>query len=202
MKAKGILFRMVTAVFLISTLLFSSVSISIAADDGADGVYDQAAQYDSYKKGLSEYILTVSPGVGTVMAEQMAEKFIASGKAHGVEPKLLMAISKHESRFSSGATARDGGIGLMQVMPGTGRRFGASRESLYDPQTNIDVGASVLAANMRTFNGDWNKALAAYAYGEGRVKKGRYTLTHANRFQGTYYQIKEFLVARGYPTAA
>ncbi len=156
---------------------------------------------ERYRQGLGAYILTISPGLGAAAAEQLADKFIAAGVAQGVDEKLLMSICRHESRFSSGATAPDGGIGLMQIMPATGSRFGASRAALYEPQTNINVGAAVLATNMKTFGGDWNKALAAYAYGEGRVKRGQYTLSHANRFQGTYYQIKEFLAANGYPTS-
>ncbi len=56
--------------------------------------------------------------------------------------RLLAAQINKESRFDPTTTSWAGAIGLMQVMPKTGSRFGAS--NLKDPAQNIEAGSNYL----------------------------------------------------------
>lgn len=92
----------------------------------------------------------------------------AAAHAYGVPHALLLAVMHAESNFNPAARSPVGAVGLMQVMPPTGRRYGVHRD-LDDPLTNIDVGARYLRDLLRLFDGDTALAVAAYNAGEGAV---------------------------------
>lgn len=89
---------------------------------------------------------------------------------HGVDPKLVQAVIQVESAFAVSARSPKGALGLMQVMPATGARFGArSPEHLLDPAVNIDVGVRYLRVLGEQFGNRTELVLAAYNAGEGAV---------------------------------
>lgn len=88
---------------------------------------------------------------------------------HAVSADLVRAVVKVESNFQPHARSPKGAIGLMQVMPATGRRFGAV--DLHDPRTNIQAGTRYLRWLLTRFGDDMTLALAAYNAGEGAVEK-------------------------------
>ncbi len=90
------------------------------------------------------------------------------GREFGLEPALLMAITRVESGFHDRARSHAGARGLMQIMPATGQTFSCGR--LHDPQANIRCGARVLAHELKRFNGNKIYALAAYNGGAGYVR--------------------------------
>ena len=59
----------------------------------------------------------------------------------------------------------------MQIMPGTGARFGVARDALYDPATNIETGARLLKSLQKRYGKDFDLILAAYNAGEGAVAR-------------------------------
>jgi soluble lytic murein transglycosylase-like protein len=88
---------------------------------------------------------------------------------HAVSADLVRAVVKVESNFQPHARSPKGAIGLMQVMPATGKRFGAV--DLHDPRTNIQAGTRYLRWLLTRFGEDLTLALAAYNAGEGAVEK-------------------------------
>jgi soluble lytic murein transglycosylase-like protein len=74
-----------------------------------------------------------------------------------------------ESGFNSRAVSKRGAVGLMQLMPATANRFGAS--NLYDPKQNIRAGAQYLKFLMDRFGQNVRLALAAYNAGEEAVDR-------------------------------
>jgi soluble lytic murein transglycosylase-like protein len=100
----------------------------------------------------------------------MALSPIISEAAHAadVDSALLMAVIEVESGGNPLAVSPKGATGLMQLMPATGARHGAS--NLFDPRQNIAAGARYLKELLRQFGG-LPLALAAYNAGEGAVQK-------------------------------
>lgn len=108
---------------------------------------------------------------GTLLARAAQYDAIIEGAAAGaaVEANLLRAVIVVESGFNSRALSRRGAVGLMQVMPATGSRFGVA--DLYDPGQNVHAGASYLKFLMDKFGHDVQLVLAAYNAGEEAVTR-------------------------------
>ncbi len=90
-------------------------------------------------------------------------------RRHDVAPHLVRAVIKVESNFQPQARSPKGAVGLMQVMPATGRRFGAA--DLRDPRSNLSAGTQYLRWLLNRFDEDLTLALAAYNAGEGAVER-------------------------------
>jgi hypothetical protein len=87
----------------------------------------------------------------------------------GVDFHLIKAIIKAESEFNPHAVSPQGALGLMQVMPCTGRELGV--RNLFDPRANIFTGVRYYKKLLMQVKGDHRLALAAYNAGINRVKK-------------------------------
>jgi soluble lytic murein transglycosylase-like protein len=91
-------------------------------------------------------------------------------RRHALDPHLVAAVVYVESRGQARARSPKGALGMMQVMPGTGRRYGVQDPaSLLDPATNLDTGARYLRDLLAMFPGRLDLTLAAYNAGEGAV---------------------------------
>lgn len=97
-------------------------------------------------------------------------------KAHELDPYLLAALVAQESTFDPAIRSSANAIGLMQILPSTGRqyarRLGISRFSssrLTNPEINVRIGASYFARLVEEFGGA-HFALASYNAGESRVR--------------------------------
>lgn len=90
-------------------------------------------------------------------------------KKNDIQPELLAAVVKTESRFVPTARSNRGAQGLMQLVPKTGRWMGA--KNLMNPAENVAAGAKYLKYLNDRFDGDQTKVLAAYNSGEGNVRR-------------------------------
>jgi len=90
-----------------------------------------------------------------------------------LSPALVEAIARVESDFNPNEVSEKGALGLLQVMPATGRRFGVGRERLFDPEANLAAGTAYLAWLLDYYRGDLDLAIAAYNAGEGAVDRYR-----------------------------
>jgi Transglycosylase SLT domain/Domain of unknown function (DUF4124) len=86
---------------------------------------------------------------------------------NGVEERLLHAVIQTESAYNAGAISPAGAVGLMQLMPGTARRYGVLNRT--DPSQNIDGGTRYLKDLLGMFNHNLDLAVAAYNAGENAV---------------------------------
>jgi soluble lytic murein transglycosylase-like protein len=103
------------------------------------------------------------------------DRIAAAARAAGVPASLLFGLIRQESVFTENAKSRSGALGLMQVMPSTGRLLfrkenGKGRPDLNDPAANLRLGARYLRQLLDAFSGDTAAALAAYNAGPGRVR--------------------------------
>ena len=83
-----------------------------------------------------------------------------------LSPALIEALVWQESRWRADAVSPVGARGLAQLMPGTARDLGVDPR---DPYANLEGGARYLRAQLDRFDGDIERALAAYNAGPGRV---------------------------------
>jgi peptidoglycan lytic transglycosylase len=97
------------------------------------------------------------------------------GAARGVDPYLLAALVAQESNFDPTVVSSAQAIGLMQVLPSTGRAYAKvlglrafSSRKLNDPEVNVQIGTTLFANTVKRFGGVYF-ALAAYNAGDGRV---------------------------------
>lgn len=94
-----------------------------------------------------------------------------------IDQFLVYAVISQESAFNETVVSRAGAIGLMQIMPNTGKTAASKlslnsfiKDDLLQPDTNIKIGAWYLKEVLREFNGNIILALAAYNAGPHVVK--------------------------------
>jgi soluble lytic murein transglycosylase-like protein len=90
-------------------------------------------------------------------------------KKNDLAPELVAAVVHTESKFVPTARSQAGAIGLMQLVPKTGRWMGA--RDLTNPAQNIAAGAKYLRYLSNRFGGDEQKTIAAFNAGEGNVRR-------------------------------
>ncbi|MFQ5664561.1 MAG: transglycosylase SLT domain-containing protein [Terriglobia bacterium] len=106
-----------------------------------------------------------------------------------LDPYLVAALIRQESRFEAQAVSSAGALGLMQLMPGTARYLARRRRlaqsRILDSAFNIRLGTGYLAQLLRRFGGNLEKAVAAYNGGGTRVSEWA--------AQGAYPEPAEFV---------
>jgi soluble lytic murein transglycosylase-like protein len=114
------------------------------------------------------------------VAEQVKENFFktqvpfgsiiySEARKNNLPPELVAAVVQQESKFKPTARSGAGAMGLMQLVPRTGRWMGAT--DLMNPTQNIAAGAKYLKYLTEQFHGDQQNAIAAYNAGEGAVRR-------------------------------
>lgn len=97
-------------------------------------------------------------------------------KAENLNVTMVASLIKTESNFNKDAVSKKGAIGLMQILPATGKwicetyfDFEFDESMLYEPETNIKIGTKYLSYLFTKFD-DEVAVLACYNAGEGVVK--------------------------------
>jgi soluble lytic murein transglycosylase-like protein len=90
-------------------------------------------------------------------------------RRHGLDPDLVIAVVSVESGFRPQAVSPKGAQGLMQLMPRTAESLGVV--DAFDPEENLDGGVRHLVQLLTQYDGDVERALAAYNAGEGAVRR-------------------------------
>lgn len=95
-----------------------------------------------------------------------------------IDPMLVYAVIKNESKFNPFARSHRGACGLMQITPKTGeyiakllKEEGYNESHLLIPEISIRYGCFYIAKLSKNYGGDIATTLAAYNAGEGNVKK-------------------------------
>ena len=129
---------------------------------------------------------------------------------NGLDPLLVVAVIRTESSFDTYAVSPVGAMGLMQVMPDTGKwllqKRGAKlgrRSNLFDSELNIELGTAYLADLIARF-GSVEKALLAYNAGPAgaakiladRRARNRYLAGYPRKVLGELKRLKSAAEAR------
>ena len=102
-------------------------------------------------------------------AHAYAPQVDAAAAEYKVDSALLHAVISVESGYNASALSPKGAQGLMQLMPGTARRYDVADP--FDPQENIRGGAKYLRDLLSQFDNKLDLAVAAYNAGENAVLK-------------------------------
>ena len=101
-----------------------------------------------------------------------------AARRHGLDPNLLLAVMRVESVYQRQIISYAGAVGLMQIMPRTGRliadRLGRdtfTTADLLEPEVNIEFAAWYLASLIERFDGRLPLAIASYNGGPHNVRK-------------------------------
>lgn len=124
---------------------------------------------------VADKSLAISPTSSKKPTRQKAaiEKYndiIATAAAtNKIDPNLVKAVIMQESGGNPNAISSKGAKGLMQIMDGTAKMLGVTNP--FDIKQNIEGGVKYLASLINKFEGNIQKALAAYNAGPGAVQK-------------------------------
>lgn len=115
-------------------------------------------------------------------ASRWEREIQAASVEAGVDAALLRALVTAESGGRPDAVSRRGAQGLLQLLPATAeeeaRRLGWSEPDLFDPATNLTLGAMYLARLLRRYDGQEAFAVAAYNAGPTAVDRWRARAPH------------------------
>jgi soluble lytic murein transglycosylase len=103
---------------------------------------------------------------------------LASAKQNELDPAWVYGVIRQESAFSTDARSSAGALGLMQLMPATGKSTAKLIKSplrdlgeLLNADKNIQLGSAYLRQVLNTNNGNEMLATASYNAGPGRVRQ-------------------------------
>lgn len=109
---------------------------------------------------------------------RLARVIVEEARARDLAPDLVMAVIEVESTGYHLAESHVGALGLMQLLPSTGKemaeRIGVEwrgPDTLFDPIANVRLGTAYLRELADRYDGDVNVALAAYNWGPGRIDR-------------------------------
>ena len=99
----------------------------------------------------------------TTYYQQIAEQ---AAIANGFDPKVFLAQIQAESGWNPNARSPAGAIGIAQIIPETAASWGVDPTN---PVDSLKAAAKAMGGYLRTYGGDYAKALAAYNAGPGAV---------------------------------
>jgi soluble lytic murein transglycosylase-like protein len=119
-------------------------------------------------------------------------------KRHRLPTALIHAVITAESAYDASAVSSAGAVGLMQLMPGTAKRYGVSNRR--DPRSNVLGGTRYLKDLLGMFDNNLVLALAAYNAGENAVIRNGHkippyeeTQTYVRRVLKYYNDYKKIM---------
>ncbi len=159
------------------------------------GHYDRALEY--MKHSAPNYFAVDIPDLPRKYWEALFPKpywsdLKKSSSANGLDPYLVASLIRQESEFNPNAVSRANAVGLMQLLPKTGKavakevklkRYNATQ--LYSPAVNMELGTRYFRGMVDKFGGSFEYALAAYNAGSERVDEWL--------AQGKYRDPQEFV---------
>jgi len=115
----------------------------------------------------------------SVDKDDLARFLITESKRYNFDPFFIVSVIFAESHLDNYAVSRVGALGLMQIMPETGRRLVTGLgykwqgiNQLFDPYLNIHLGIYYLYKLRQEFKNP-HHFLAAYNEGPARIRRKR-----------------------------
>ena len=146
--------------------------------------------------------------------KELALSIVEESERLSMDPLFVASVIHAESTFRHNARSKVGALGLMQIMPATGRwisrteqiNWKGSQSLISDPAYNIRLGISYLKQLEKQFGGDRRLALIAYNWGPTNLTRAlkersatpkvskRYAekiLAYSKQWKDEYANVKE-----------
>ena len=145
-------------------------------------------------------------GLNDTIELRLAEVILEESLKHDVDPLLVMALIRTESTFDNWAQSHKGALGLMQIMPETGRWVAGEFDiewggegTLFDPYQNVRLGIRYYSVLRERYGNDTRLTLTAYNEGptrlSRRIRRGRKPpRRYASKVLAHYRDFKESAV--------
>lgn len=162
-------------------------------------VYEDEADYlRAEQLGVAEAVR--ASGLPERQQRRLAVSIVREAERNNLDPLLVVALIRCESSFNNYAVSGVGAMGLMQVMPDTGKYLAdkagyqlGRHTNLFDFETNVNLGTAYLADLIGRF-GSVEGALVAYNAGPGLAKRILAKKANRVKFMAGYPAkvVKEF----------
>lgn len=157
------------------------------------------------EKKIFEILSGFKTGLDKNQEKKLASFIHQESRRYGFDPELIIAVISTESSFYNWSISPKGAVGLMQIIPTTGKQVAEmndivwhGKDPLFDPFLNIRLGIHYLWMLYLKF-GDIHLALTAYNHGPAKVirwlKAGETIPTNYSGKVLAYYE--QFLNLRG-----
>ena len=152
----------------------SPLALGGSSSDLAAGEAPWTPEVPAIESALRELAPPLSR-LSRLEAGRVARTLVAEARRASFSPEFVLAVIRVESGGDPRAVSPKGALGLMQLMPTTGRAVAAELglrwegpETLFDPVANVRMGVAYLE-RLRARYGNLSIALTAYNWGPTRV---------------------------------
>ncbi len=154
------------------------------------------------KNRIFDVISSYSTGLDMDALNKIPQWIYDESVKYDFDPLFLTALIITESSFNNWAQSHRGALGLMQIRPQTGLAMAyetnlvwQGKPTLFEPASNIALGAYYLNKLHNRFNRDVKLALEAYNHGPTRlqkyIKQGKgVPVDYSNKVLKIYYLIR------------
>ena len=125
--------------------------------------------------GYISYILICKQVIYPIKYNKYVQQ---AAKENNIDPYLIFAIIKQESKFNKNAISNKEAKGLMQILDSTAEEMvndistiDNENIDLFDAKTNIQIGVRYFKSLVDRYNGNIHLAICAYNAGLGNVDK-------------------------------
>ncbi len=137
----------------------------------------QPPEEDSRVGALVYYLASRSSGLTGSELRDLAVAITEEVDRQRLDLRLILALMYVESRYDPFAVSPVGAMGLMQILPATGREIAGDLglewdgpETLFNPVVNVRIGITYVKTLTNRYE-EVSTALAAYNWGMGRIDK-------------------------------
>lgn len=147
------------------------------------------------RRAVQTTLALTARAVPTKSVQQLIDETVHQEAAlYGIDPDLIFALMDQESGRRPGAVSHKGARGVMQLMPGTAKRWGV--RDPHDPVQCIRGGTRYLVWLIDRFKGNVRLGLAGYNAGEGAVDKYNWRIPPYRETQDYVRKIEQRYLAR------
>jgi soluble lytic murein transglycosylase-like protein len=132
-------------------------------------IFDNPAQAEAWLSEMSERLKKRIPD--EFVRRKLLTAIHYEATRAGLDPQLVLGLIHIESGFNRYAVSVVGARGLMQVMPFWQRSIGTADHNLFDINTNLRYGCTILRHYLDIEKGDYFRALGRY---NGSLGKAEY----------------------------